>query len=131
MGSASSEGLSTSESPSGPTVIPASSDLPAPSVTPYFELPEGLSFFDNRLHTRLDTIARILTVGAGVHIALQASLSEGGVAIGDGGSLPPLPKGGCLPIGQTGGFRVHLLLALQPAANSTSQHRGFIHLHRL
>lgn len=38
------EGLPPSESPSGPAVTPALPDPLAPSVTPFFELPEGLSF---------------------------------------------------------------------------------------
>jgi len=37
------EGLPPSESPSGPAVTPALPESLAPSVTPFFELPEGLS----------------------------------------------------------------------------------------
>ena len=38
------EGLPPSESPSGLAVIPALPESLAPSVTPFFALPEGLSF---------------------------------------------------------------------------------------
>ena len=42
------EGVLPSESPSGPGGVPDLPGSPAPSVTPYFELPEGLSFILTR-----------------------------------------------------------------------------------